>query len=49
VALPAALVVRAARVNHEGDYVIAVGITPQDASNDDGALETMIGGIEHPI
>lgn len=35
------------RVAHEGDYVIAVGITPQGQGNDESSIYEMMRGLEH--
>jgi hypothetical protein len=35
------------RVAHEGDYVIAVGMTPQDRGNDESSIYEMMRGLEH--
>lgn len=35
------------RVAHEGDYVIAVGMTPQERGNDEDGIYEMMRGLEH--
>lgn len=37
------------RVGHEGDYVIGVGILPQQLEAEESAVYTMMEGIEHPV
>lgn len=34
-------------VNHEGDYVVAVGVHPQALSPEEAQVDTMFRGIEH--
>lgn len=35
------------RVRHDGDFVVAIGVYPQDSAELESQVETLFGGLEH--